>query len=163
MAYLGGRVPMSGRAQSLVLGVSLFLAAIRFLFFHSPPRLYVSRSGPVFLLGAPLLGSLLGFLAGATGIGGGIFLSPVLIVLGWGDVRETGNVSSAFIVLNSIAGLAARLPRTPLDAALLGPLIVAVIGGALLGSFAGARRLPPRVLYGLLGVVLLVASIKTML
>jgi len=163
MAYLGGRVPMSGRAQSLVLGLSLLLAAIRFLIFESPPRINVPRSGPALHLGAPLLGSILGFLAGATGIGGGIFLSPALIVLGWADVRETGNVSSAFIVLNSIAGLAARLPRAPLDAVLLGPLIVVVIAGALLGSFAGARRLPPRILYRLLGAVLLVASVKTML
>jgi len=163
MAYVGGRVPMSGRAQSLILGVSLFLASIRFLFFQSPPRLKVPRSGAAFHIGAPLLGSLLGFLAGATGIGGGIFLSPALIVLGWAEVRETSNVSSAFIVLNSMAGLAARLPRTPLETGLLWPLIVVVITGALLGSFAGARRLPPRILYGLLGTVLLVASIKTML
>ena len=163
MAYVGGRVPLSGRAQSLVLGLSLFLAAIRFLFFQTPPRLNVPGTGLAFRLGAPLLGSVLGFLAGATGIGGGIFLSPALIVLGWADVRETGNVSSAFIVLNSMAGLAARLPRTPLETDVLWPLIVVVISGALLGSFAGARRLPPRILYGLLGTVLLVASIKTLL
>jgi uncharacterized membrane protein YfcA len=163
MAYLGGRVPLSVRGQSLVLGLALFLAAIRFLFFQSPPRLRVPRSGPAFALGAPLVGALLGFLAGATGIGGGIFLSPTLIVLGWADVKETGNVSSAFIMLNSVAGLAARLPRTPLDTGLLLPLIVVVIAGAILGSFAGARRLPPRILYGLLGTVLLVAAIKTIL
>ena len=163
LAYIGGRLPLSGRGQSLVLGLSLLLAAIRFLFFQSPPRLNVSGEGLAFRLGAPLIGALLGFLAGATGIGGGIFLSPALIVLGWADVRETGNVSSAFIVLNSLAGLAARRSRTPLDAGLLLPLIVVVIAGALLGSFAGARRLPPRILYGLLGTVLLVAAIKTML
>lgn len=163
MAYLGGRTPMSGRVQSLVLGLALFLAAVRFLFFQSPPRLNVLRGDLAFRLGAPLIGLFLGFLAGATGIGGGIFLSPALIVLGWAEVRETGNVSSAFIVLNSLAGLAARLPKTPLETGLLVPLIVAVIAGAGLGSFAGARRLPPRILYGLLGTVLLVAAVKTVL
>lgn len=163
MSYVGGRLPLSGRAQSLVLGLSLFLAAVRFLFFQTPPRLSVPRSGLAFGLGAPLVGMLLGFLAGATGIGGGIFLSPALLVLGWADVREIGSVSSAFIVLNSLAGLAARLPRTPLDGGMLGPLAAVVVLGAILGSFAGARRLPPRFLYALLGTVLLVASIKAMI
>ncbi len=163
MAYFGGRLPLSGRTQSIVLGVSLLLAAFRFLLFQKPPRWNVPRAGPVFVVGAPLAGSLLGFLAGATGIGGGIFLSPALLVLGWADVRETGNVSSAFILLNSLAGLAARLPRTPLDRGLLAPLAGAVIAGAVVGSFAGARRLPPRILYALLGTVLLVASVKAML
>ncbi len=159
MAYFGGRLPLSGRTQSIVLGVSLMLAAFRFLLFQKPPRWNVPRAGPVFVVGAPLAGSLLGFLAGATGIGGGIFLSPALLVLGWADVRETGNVSSAFILLNSLAGLA----RTPLDRGLLAPLAGAVIAGAVVGSFAGARRLPPRILYALLGTVLLVASVKAML
>ncbi|MHB8604418.1 MAG: sulfite exporter TauE/SafE family protein [Thermoplasmatota archaeon] len=159
-AYLGGLVPLSTRAQSALLAVALLAAAARFLFFSKPPNLRVPFSGPAYWVGAPVLGAVLGFLAGATGIGGGIFLSPILFVLGWADVRGAASVASAFIVLNSIAGLAAKLPRTPLDPGLLAPMVVVVIVGALLGSFFGARRLAPRALQVLLGCVLVVAGLK---
>ena len=106
--------------------------------------------------------AVLGFLSGSTGIGGGIFLSPVVIALGWGTVREAASVASAFIVLNSIAGLAAKLPVTPLEPSVLGPLIVVVIAGALLGSYVGAQRLSLRYVQMSLGLVLLVAALKNL-
>lgn len=162
MAYLGGLAPLSGRAQGIILGVALLAGAARLLFFASPPNLRVPRAGPLFYVGAPLLGAVLGFLAGATGIGGGIFLSPILLFLGWADVREAGNVASAFIVLNSLAGLVAKLPRTPLDTGLLLALGGAVVLGALIGSFTGAKRLPSRALQALLGAVLTVAGLKAL-
>ena len=163
MAYVGGLVPLHGRAQELLLAAALLAAAARFLLFPRPPQAAAPREGWPFLVAAPLLGALLGFLAGATGIGGGIFLSPVLLVLGWADVREAANVAAAFIVLNSLAGLAAKLPRTPLDPALLLPMAATVLLGAAVGSFLGARRLPPRALQALLGVVLLAAGLKAAL
>lgn len=160
-AYLGGLVPLSGRAQALLLGVALLLAAARLLLLPKPPNLRVPARGPLFWVGAPILGAALGFLAGATGIGGGIFLSPILLVLGWADVREAGSVASAFIVLNSLAGLAAKLPTRPLEMGVLLPLGAVVLPGALLGSWLGARRLKLRALQILLGVVLLVAGVKS--
>lgn len=163
MAYVGGRVPLGGRAQELLLGLVLVAAAARFLLLRAPSEPRVPRHGLALKLGAPVLGAVLGFLAGATGIGGGIFLSPVLLLLGWADVREAGSVASAFIAVNSLAGLAARLPRTPVELDFLAPLAAAVVVGALAGSFLGARRLRPRVLQLLLGVVLLVAAAKTLL
>lgn len=162
-AYLGGAFPFTSDWQTRILSLALLLAALRFLVFPSPPRLGVPMRGPVFYLGAPLLGALLGFLAGATGIGGGIFLSPILVALGWAEVREAGNVASAFIVLNSLAGLAAKLPQTPLELGFLGPLSAVVVAGGLVGSYLGARRLPPRVLQILLGVVLVAAALKPFL
>jgi uncharacterized membrane protein YfcA len=162
-AYLGGLLAVSSDVQEWILGAALLLAAARFLLFRDPPRIPVPRDGKVFWIGAPLLGAVLGFLAGMTGIGGGIFLSPILLVLGWADIREAGSVASAFILLNSLAGLAAKLPRTPLDTALMVPLAAAVVVGAVAGSFAGAKRLPIRTLQALLGLVLLVAAMKTLL
>lgn len=163
-AYLGGFVDISGRAQSLILAAALLAAAIRLLLFPKPPRLAdVPSSGPVFYALAGALGLLLGFLAGVTGIGGGIFLSPILLVMGWADVRQAGSVASAFIVVNSIAGLAAKLRHTALDLALLLPMAGVVVIGAAAGSFLGARRIPPRGLQILLGVVLLVAAAKAVL
>jgi uncharacterized membrane protein YfcA len=162
-AYLGGLVPLSGHAQALLLGVALLLAAARLLLLPRLPNLRVPTRGPVFWVVAPALGALLGFLAGATGIGGGIFLSPVLLVMGWADVREAGSVASAFIVVNSLAGLAAKLPQKPLEGAFLVPMAAVVIPAALLGSWLGAKRLNLRALQVLLGLVLLLAGLKSVL
>lgn len=161
-AFLGGRLPLSGRLQAAILGVALLVAATRFLFLPQPRVRDVRRAGPLFALGAPVAGAILGFLAGATGIGGGIFLSPILLVLGWADIKEAASVASAFIVLNSVAGLAARAGSASLDVALLVPLAVTVVAGALLGAWAGARRLRTRAMQVLLGVVLLVAGVRSL-
>lgn len=163
MAYLGGRFPFTAPWQTGILSAALLLAALRFLLFSNPPRLGASMQGPAYYIGAPLLGAVLGFLAGATGIGGGIFLSPILVMLAWADVREAGNVSSAFIVLNSLAGLAAKLPAQRPDPAFLLPLAAVVVVGGAIGAYLGAKRLPPRALQVLLGLVLLAAAVKPFL
>lgn len=163
MAYLGGLVTMSGGTQQVILGVALLAGALRLLLVTKPVPARVLRAGWPLYVGAPLLGAILGFLAGTTGIGGGIFLSPVLLLLGWATVKEAGSVASAFIVLNSAAALVAKLPRSPLVLDTLFPLAVVVVVGALVGSFVGARRIPPRALQALLGVVLLVAAGKALL
>jgi uncharacterized membrane protein YfcA len=162
-AYLGGSLPITGRAQAIILGLALVAAAIRLLFFAKPPTLSFRVQGTAYYALAAILGGLLGFLAGATGIGGGIFLSPILIALGWANVKEAASVASAFIVLNSIAGLVARLPRTPIEPQYVAPFVAVVVAGALLGSFMGARRLPFRAVQISLGLVLLVAAGRNLL
>lgn len=163
MAYLGGLAGFSGRAQAIILGLALLAGAVRLLFFQALPTIRAPREGARFYAIALVTGGILGFVAGATGIGGGIFLAPVLLAFGWANVKETGNVAAAFIVLNSLAGLAAKLPTQPLDAGLLLPLLGVVVVGAVIGSFAGARKIPPRALSLLLGVVLLAAAAKSLL
>lgn len=156
-AFVGGRVPLREPAADAVLGLALLAAALRFLLVPahvSAPRALATRT--LLVIALPM-GALLGFLAGATGIGGGIFLSPVLVLAGWATLREAGAVAGAFIVLNSVAGLAARIGAHPVDVELLAPAALAVLVGALVGSWLGARRLPPRGLQLLLGLVLLVA------
>ena len=162
-AYLGGTLPLTGRAQAVILGLALLAGSIRLLFFAKPPSLNVRIEGALYYAFAAVLGGLLGFVAGATGIGGGIFLSPILIALGWANVKEAASVASAFIVLNSIAGLAARLPRTPIEPHYVAPFVAVVIAGALIGSFMGARRLPFRAVQVSLGVVLLIAAGRNLL
>lgn len=163
MAYLGGLVPLSGRAQAWVLALALLAGAFRLIFVQPRGERGVARAlawrWPLSLA----LGAVLGFLAGTTGIGGGIFLSPVLFFLGWATIREAATVASAFIVVNSAAGLAAKLPRTPIDGTAFVVVAGAVLLGAVVGSHLGARRLPPRALQVLLGCVLLVASVRAIL
>jgi len=162
-AYLGGLLPLTGRAQAFILGLALLAASARLLFFARPPSLNVRIEGTPFYVAAAIIGAVLGFAAGATGIGGGIFLSPILIALGWANVKEAASVASAFIVLNSLAGLAARLSRTPIEPHYVAPFIAVVVVGALLGSFMGARRLPFRAVQVSLGLVLLIAAGRNLL
>jgi len=162
-AYLGGLLPLSGREQAVVLGLALLAGSIRLLFFAKPPSLNVRIAGAAYYAFAAAVGALLGFMAGATGIGGGIFLSPILIALGWANVKEAASVASAFIVLNSLAGLTARLPRTPIEPHYVAPFVAIVVAGALIGSFMGARRLPFRTVQVSLGLVLLIAAAKNLL
>lgn len=162
-AYLGGLASLEGRALELVLGVVLLAAAGRLIAFERIPALGAPSSGAAFYAVALPLGAVLGWLAGATGIGGGIFLSPVILALGWASVRESASVASAFIVLNSLSGLGARLPATPLQLDIAVPLLLVVVAGAVIGSFFGAKRLPSRQLQLALGLVLLVASLRSLI
>lgn len=162
-AYLGASITLTGTAEGLVLGTALGAAALRLLLIPTAPRprFWVSRR--TFLVAALVLGALLGFLAGATGIGGGIFLSPLLVFLGWATVKEAGTVASGFIVLNSLSGLARRLPVESPDWGFTGTLALLVLVGGTLGAFFGAYRVPPVWSRRLLGGVLTVASVRAFL
>jgi len=105
----------------------------------------------------------LSFLSGLTGVGGGIFLSPLLLFLGWADVRKTAGVSVVFILVNSFSGLLGHLAsvkNVPPEIVWWAP--AALIGG-LIGSELGSRRLAPMTMRRLLAVVLVVAGVKMFL
>lgn len=158
-AFLGAHVSLATRTESLLLGTALLAGSIRLLLSGRPPRPRFLLKGIRFHAVALILGALLGFLAGATGIGGGIFLSPVLLLMGWATVKETGAVASAFIVLNSLSGLTSSIlrsgwPEPGFTATLAG---IVVVGGGL-GAFLGSHRIPPGWLQRMLGGVLLVAA-----
>lgn len=160
MAFLGGRLALPVEVYRAVVGAVLVLSAIRFV---------VTLRSPDTARGAPPLpvalaaGGALGFLAGLTGVGGGIFLSPLLLLAGWATLRVTAATSVAFILVNSAAGLAGQLgtiAALPPELPMWG---VAVVGGGTLGSWLGARRLPSPALRAMLAVVLLLAGGKLIL
>lgn len=99
------------------------------------------RAAPPLLLSI-ISGAVIGFVAGITGIGGGILLAPLILTLGWAGVRETSAVTAAFNLINSAAALAGVWIRY--STSLLGPpwWLLAVVCGGLLGSWLGARGLP---------------------
>jgi uncharacterized protein len=160
-AFLGGALKLPMAAYKILLGCVLLFAAWRLAFKQSTPT--SSGTRPIPLFPALAMGAGLGLLSGLTGVGGGIFLSPLLLLLGWADVRKTAGVSVAFILVNSAAGLLGHLAsvkNVPHEIIWWAP--AALVGG-LIGAELGSRRLPPMTMRRLLAVVLVVAGVKMLL
>jgi uncharacterized membrane protein YfcA len=141
-----------------VIGMVLVISAIKIWFDARQKRDYavVPVKAPVLFIS----GGLLGFLSGVTGVGGGIFLSPMLLFFKWAQVRAISGISAAFILVNSVAGLAGvmRTNQTlPEHFYLWG---IAVLAGGYIGSELGSRRLGNHLIRQILSVVLLVAGAK---
>lgn len=156
-ALLGGWLELPVQTYKLVLGGVLIYAAGRMALKVAD---HAAEPKPVPLLPALFSGAALGLLSGLTGVGGGIFLSPLLLLLGWSDVRRTAGVSAAFILVNSAAGLLGHLAsvrNVPHEIVWWAP--AALIGG-LIGAELGSRRLAPMTMRRLLAVVLVVAGVK---
>ncbi len=159
-AFLGGSLVLPGLLYRRVVGLALLAGAYR-LISPAPERDRPPRRPPLWLT-VPL-GAAIGLLAGLTGVGGGIFLSPLLVLAGWATVREQAGIAAAFILVNSIAGLAGVLTRIaalPQAVYLWG---IAAVAGGLIGSHLGTRRLGVTALRRLLGVVLIIAAAKLIL
>ena len=159
-AFLGGSLHVSEQTLSIILGLTLLVAGLRFVIFTKPvaAKQFLSRK-LLFGVGLPV-GFVLGFLAGLIGIGGGIFLSPMLLIMGWADAKKTAALSATFILLNSLSGLTAHIIKGVADWSLLGTLAVTVLIGGGVGSYIGAFRLLPITLQRILGLVLLAAAFK---
>lgn len=139
MAFLGGYYPIREGAFFQLLGCTLVVAAFVLWFHGSFEKIQLKTRRPV-ATGA-VLGGGIGFLSGMVSIGGGIFLSPLLHMLRWDEAHRISALASAFILVNSISGLAGQLSRTAtLDWQLIVPLLFAVFAGGQLGSRWGARK-----------------------
>ena len=160
-AFIGGALKLPISAYKVLLGCVLLFAAWRLAF---NPRAHAgTQTRPIALLPALICGAALGLLSGLTGVGGGIFLSPLLLFLGWADVRKTAGVSVAFILVNSAAGLLGHLAsvkNVPQEIVWWAP--AALVGG-LIGSELGSRRLAPLTMRRLLAIVLVIAGVKMLL
>lgn len=160
-AFIGGGIQVSPQVYRPLVGAVLLLAAIRL--FWQPARLAERPPRPPSLAVTLPSGAALGLLAGLTGTGGGIFLSPLIILFGWEDVRRTAGIAAAFILLNSAAGLLGNLAAAGHLPAELPLLAASVLAGALVGSWLGASALPRHRLLQALGAVLVVAGLKLLL
>ena len=160
-AFIGGTIQLPPEHYRPLVGIVLLLAAVRL--FWQPERLAArSVKAPRLAVSLPA-GAGLGLLAGLTGTGGGIFLSPLIILFGWEDARRTSGVAAAFIFLNSAAGLLGNVSSVRALPDELPILIGAVAIGALVGTWAGVARLPRVRLLQALGVVLVIAGLKLIL
>jgi uncharacterized membrane protein YfcA len=161
-AYIGGSLPIGKDLFSFLLALSLLFAALRMLlredsFVVGRPLSWRSA----WVVGLPL-GAVLGAFSGLVGIGGGIFLSPLLFLLGWADARESAAAASFFILVNSVAGLLGQFTKggSLPEMTLLVPLGFAVFLGGQIGSRLGANKLPKLALQRVTAVLILFASIR---
>ena len=162
-AFVGGYLHIDERLYLILLNMALTYVAIRMLFNERFTRPLADDVAPTsFPLHLALLAGLgIGLLSGMIGVGGGIFLAPLIVVAGWGTAKQAAAVAAAFILLNSISGIAGRLAADQFSVGMLGLfLLPAGLLGGLVGSHLGARYLTGIAVRRLLGVVLLIAVVK---
>ena len=157
MAFIGGSISLVSSIYKPVLGILLLIAASRFL--YSPQNILV-KSSKINIAILLLTGGLIGFVSGIFGIGGGIILSPIILLMGWADVKQTAGISALFIFLNSLAGIVGNLKHgISFDYNMILMISLAVSGG-LIGSYIGSKMLPSLILKRVLVIVIVIASIK---
>lgn len=157
-AYFGGGLQISARVFQALLMATLLLVAAR-IYLWKEPEMVRLRSGSVRIVISLVLGAVLGFVAGVVGIGGGIYLVPLILILGLGEMKEAAAAGAVFIFINSISGLIARAGAFEFPAGIILPLGISVLIGGGLGSWLGASRYRARTLQRVLGVIILAAIV----
>lgn len=160
MAFIGATMDVDPETYKIILGVLLIFAVMRMVLLKPVEKAKIDQ--PPFFA-ALAIGAVLGFFSGMIGIGGGIILSPVLILLGWAGVKQAAAVSALFIFLNSAAGLLGVYQSGFAGNPQLAYWIVAALAGGFMGSFAGSFRLSSARLQYILAMVLVMASMKLFL
>lgn len=155
MAYIGGLLSIPKTVFYLLLLISLFLAAWRIYIPNQVSTISMEKKSQI--LWALFFGALLGLLAGIVGIGGGIYLVPLVIILGLGTEKEAAACGAVFVWANSIAGMAARLVAGSVNLMDYSPILLAVILGGIAGSLMGSAKFSPRTMQRILGSILIVA------
>ena len=158
MAYLGGRIRLDTQIYFYALGVFLFLAGVKLLFStkKETEALHKQFSIPLVLV----IGASIGFVSGLLGIGGGIILSPIILLLGCSNAKTTAGVSALFIFVNSAAGLLGKFSTGISYPASMPWIIVLVVAGGIIGAYLGAKKWSGLYIKRLLAAVLLLAALK---
>ena len=157
-AFLGSTITLPIAWFKVLVGLVLLFAAYR-LFVKSTS----DTSRPIPIAVALAWGSGLGLLSGLTGVGGGIFLSPLLLFKNWTTTRQSCGVAAAFILVNSVAGILGLLSKGSRLPQELPYWLIAALAGGLLGAELGSRRLDSSTLRKMLAVVLVISGIKMIL
>jgi uncharacterized protein len=156
-AFIGGMITVDVGLYKKILAVLLLFSVVRLLGIQFKTATFDVKQN-VFL--ALLIGAIIGLFSGMIGIGGGIILSPIILLLHWADMKKTAAVSALFIFVNSIAGLAGLFTKGFEFKTEMGWMIVLALVGGILGSYFGANKFKNDFLNKILAVVLIIASLK---
>ncbi|MEQ1518852.1 MAG: TSUP family transporter, partial [Usitatibacteraceae bacterium] len=165
LAFLGGSIKLPSPVYYAMVGGVLFCSAA-YLTWRAlsgvDNRTEVAVKIPT--AASPFVGAAIGLLSGLTGTGGGIFLSPFILMMGWAGPKSTAGISAPFIMVNSIAGLAGGMMQGTFSFATIPgavlPLTCAALAGAVLGTWLGIYKLPNRLLIVTLAIAMTIASAK---
>ena len=173
-AFFAGTIAIPEQDLTLIFILALFAASAALLLSgirrgrfekmkeKKAKELMILDIRKIILIGVPT-GIILGVVAGLVGIGGGIWLSPLLILAGIADPKRAAGTSSVFIVANSISGFLGQSVSKPIDLAILLPLALVVLGGGLLGSRLGALRFDHDKIRIIVGAIVAIAGLNLMI
>lgn len=161
MAFIGGYLPLKAPIIFIILGLSLLTAAI-LLWKSKLTRRSEKPSIKDSITSSGSIGGSIGFLSGMVGIGGGIFLSPVLNLLNWSISKKIAAIASFFILVNSVAGLFGQWLQNPpnVDLALVWPLLLAVFIGGQIGSRMAVAQFSNTTIRKATAILMVMASLK---
>jgi uncharacterized protein len=165
LAFIGARLKISQDTFFIVLGISLLAAAILLWFRTKPGNLEIIKpAGRYHYLQDGLLGAAIGFLSGMVGIGGGIFLSPLLNLMKWDNPKKIAATASVFILVNSISGIAGQISTLPanIDYTRIVVLCAAVFIGGQIGSRLGSSRFNPLIIKRVTALLVFFAGIEVL-
>jgi len=159
-AYLGGTLDVDASIYKIILAILLIFAVLKMLDVFGKESTEIKE---IKLWQGLLIGSIIGFFSGLIGIGGGIILTPVILILHWGKMKEAAAVSALFVWVNSASGLIGQISsgvRIPVE--LYGLIGIAIVGG-LLGGYLGSKKINNLHLRYVLAFVLAIASVKLLI
>ena len=159
-AFIGGLILMDAKWYKLILGILLLFSVARLVGFKA--RIDKTKKEQRLVLSL-IIGFAIGLISGMIGIGGGIILSPVILLLHWASMKQTAAVSALFILVNSISGITGVFTQGFLFRPDMALMIATAFTGGLLGSYWGAMKVDNWQLKKLLAIVLVMASVKLLL
>lgn len=161
-SYLGGSITLPAHLYRPLIGLILLFAAFSLLRKKQQDVALQPAERPRIVV-ALALGGLLGLISGLSGVGGGIFLSPLLLLLNWGKAQEVAGVSALFILCNSISGLSGYLQAVSHLPDFIPMIVSMALVGGVIGSFYGSSRLRAPIIIKTLALVLVIAGMKMMI
>ena len=156
-SFLGGFLTVDSKIYKIILGTLLLFAVFRLLAFFGKEKVSLKEINIPFAL---LIGAVIGFLSGLIGIGGGIVLSPILLLLGWANMKQTAAISALFIFVNSISGIFGFLSKGGEIPASSSILVGIVFIGGFFGAYYGSKKFNTIILRNILAFVLIIAVVK---
>lgn len=159
MAFIGGSITMNPQYFKLIAGLFLILSAFLLPIkeFMVKPHTF-TKTMPLAL--GLIIGLVIGLISGLIGVGGGIFLSPIIILANWTTAKKASGISALFILCNSLAGLAGHISGLNKLSIHINYWVIAVVLGGVVGTYLGTKKFNNRWIIGCMFIVLLTAGLK---